>query len=264
LKNVTIGVFDSGLGGLTVLKELLLKLPLHNYIYLGDTARLPYGSKSPDTIKRYLDQSIVFLKSKNVDAIVVACNSASSVIQNDINYGLPIFGVIDPSAKVAVENSFNERVAIIATRTTVKQKSYVKSIQKLNPLISIYQQACPLLVPLVEEGLIDDPITNLILYRYINPLLQVKPDCLILGCTHYPLLLNPIRKVVGNELLIISSAESVIKDVEKNFPTPKLSNQDKIKTPQIYMTDESYMFENIYKTLFPEKEVPAVEIVNFL
>jgi len=255
-----IGVFDSGLGGLTVLKSLCEKAPQNKYFYLGDTARVPYGSKSPKVLRKYIDQNVQFLLTKKVDAIVVACNSASSVLDPVNKFPVPIFDVIKPSAKVAVQSSYEERVGVIATRTTVAQKAYVKAIHTLNPHISVFQQACPLLVPLVEEAWLDDPLTNLVLYRYLNTLMQVKIDTLILGCTHYPLLLPAIRKVVGNDLKIISSADSVADELIQHF---QITEQNKSEETHIelFMTDESPSLISIYKQIFSVENPPQPEFI---
>ena len=257
-----IGVFDSGLGGLTVLKSLCDLAPQNHYYYLGDTARVPYGSKSPHVIKRYIEQNVQFLMSKKVDAIVVACNSASSVLDPNNKYPIPLFDVIKPSAKAAVQSSLEERIGVMATRTTVIQKAYVRAIHVLNPHISVFQQACPLLVPLVEEAWLDDPLTNLVLYRYLNVLLQVHVDTLILGCTHYPLLLPAIHKVVGPDIKIISSAESVAMEVLKHFaltPQVEMTSPSKI---EIFMTDESPHLNSIYQKIFATDITPKHELIE--
>ncbi|MCB0357846.1 MAG: glutamate racemase, partial [Bdellovibrionales bacterium] len=162
-KDLKIGIFDSGLGGLTVLKSLYAKAPELQYYYLGDTARVPYGTKSPKILRKYIQENIDFLMTQKVDAIVVACNSASSVLDETITSPVPIFDVIRPSAKAAVQSSLDKRIGVIATRTTVQQQSYIHAIHELQPNIEIFQQACPLLVPLVEEAWLDDPLTNLVL-----------------------------------------------------------------------------------------------------
>ncbi len=263
-KTLKVGVFDSGLGGLTVLKSLTEFTPHHEYFYLGDSAHVPYGNKSPSTIKKYVKECIQFLLTKKVDVIVVACNSASSVLENQESYPVPIFDVIQPSALMATKTAFNERIAVVATTTTVHQKSYVKAIQKLNPHISVFQQPCPLLVPFVEEGLIDDPLTNLILYRYLNPILQTSPDCIILGCTHYPLLLPAIKKVVGKNLPIISSAEAVARQFCETYPNLNEPTEypNKKLNIKIFMTDESFSLKKIFAYLFSDQPLPGVEIVK--
>ena len=205
----SVGIFDSGFGGLTVLKALIQHLPEESYTYLGDSARLPYGTKSPQTIRRYLEQNIAFLKSLKVKVIIVACNSASSMLQPDDDFGLPVLGVIQPGAEAAAATTLNNKIAVIGTRATINGKSYLRAIQKLNPAIEVFQQACPLFVPLVEEGWEDDPLTNLIVHRYLSPLLTVGVDTMILGCTHYPVLRKSIQKVIRNNVKLIDSAETI-------------------------------------------------------
>lgn len=209
-RNLPIGIFDSGLGGLTVLKELKRFLPQEDFLYLGDTARLPYGSKSAETIKKYVEQTFHFFATHRVKAIVVACNSASSVILGQHSTSTtPVYNVIEPGAKQALKATQSGRIGILATRATVNGESYVKTILQMNPKIECFQQAAPLLVPLVEEGWLEDPLTNLVLYRYLNPLLTQNIDTLILGCTHYPLLASAIQKICGSKIKLVSSGMAV-------------------------------------------------------
>jgi len=205
-----IAVFDSGLGGLTVLKSLAMGLPHENFIYLGDTARLPYGSKSPDQIRKLLNQNIQYLKKLHAKAIVIACNSASSVILDQQSDSvIPIYNVIRPGAEQAHIATLGKKVGVIGTRATIRGQAYLKELKKLDPEIEVFQQACPLFVPLVEEGWFDDPLTNLIVYRYIQPLVASQMDTLILGCTHYPILKEAIRKVTGPNVRLIDSAQAI-------------------------------------------------------
>lgn len=226
-----IGVFDSGLGGLTVLKALKTAFPNENYLYLGDTARLPYGSKSPETISRYLDQTIAHLMERKVKAIVVACNSASSaLIGRPRDSARLIYNVIEPGAQAAVAVTQNFHIGVLATRATVRGQAYPKALQTLRSDVQCFQQAAPLLVPLVEEGWIEDPLTNLVIHRYLQPLLETGIDTLILGCTHYPILADAIRKVSGTGIEIVSSgvalAQKVREDFEASLLLPHLGNLD--------------------------------------
>ncbi len=217
----TIGVFDSGVGGLTVLKELALTFPSENFIYLGDTARLPYGTKSPDTIRKYSEQIMDFLISKKVDAIVIACNTASSQVPEKEWQGVPVFNVIDPGAELAVQTTENGRIGILGTRATIASGSYAKKIKSLAPETLVFSQACPLFVPLAEEGWTDDPITNLIAFRYLQPLLHIQSeaqiDTLILGCTHYPLLKTAIQKACGSSVQLVDSGEAMCEKLSDAF-----------------------------------------------
>jgi glutamate racemase len=228
ISTLPIGVFDSGLGGLTVLKALCERFTHENFIYLGDTARIPYGSKSAQTIERYLDQNVNYLRNLDVKAIVVACNSAStaaldqaskyqSLKVRNSSQPLPIYNVIEPGARLAAKVTTTGQIGVIATKATVVKKSYVAQLENINPQFQIYQQACPLLVPLVEEGWDDDPITNLIVYRYLSPFLSVGIDTLIMGCTHYPLLQKVIQKVVGASVELVDSGAATVERLESDF-----------------------------------------------
>ncbi|MCB0350385.1 MAG: glutamate racemase [Bdellovibrionales bacterium] len=258
-----IGVFDSGLGGLTVLKALRENFPHENFIYLGDTARIPYGTKSPRTISKYLEQNVNFLKTKNVKAVVVACNSASSVV-HAITSDIPIYNVIEPGARAAARATQNNLIGIIATRATVAGRNYVTRLEEINPEFKIYQQACPLLVPLVEEGWDDDPITNLIIYRYLSPLMAVKIDTLIMGCTHYPILKEAIRKVVGPNVELIDSGASVSEKIESDFQKNILAPNHSGLTGDIsfMITDTSESFQAQAQRIMAPMPVKKLELVD--
>lgn len=242
-----IGVFDSGIGGLTVLKELALQFPQENFLYLGDTARLPYGSKSPGTIRRYSEQNIQFLERQNVKAIVIACNSASTQVPESEFDGLPIYNVITPGSQKAVETSLAGRIGVLGTRATINSQAYTKKILQFNPKAQVFDQACPLFVPLAEEGWDSDPVTNLIVFRYLNPLLQNHIDTLILGCTHYPILKNSISRVTGSSIELVDSGEAIAQWIEKDFSTGRLNRRDE-KTPRridVTTTDSSAHFSEM-------------------
>lgn len=240
-----IGVFDSGIGGLTVLKTLAEKFPAENFIYLGDTARLPYGTKSPQTIRKYSEQIIQFLISQKVKAIVIACNSASSVFQEKEWQGIPVFNVITPGVREAIKNSSTKRIGILGTRATVQSEIYKKKILELDPEAQVFQQACPLFVPLAEEGWLDDPVTNLIVYRYLQSLVHHQVDTIILACTHYPLLRAAIQKVVGNDVKLVESGQALCEDL-KNLSSLE-SNQNEQRHIQILCTDLSSNIEILSK-----------------
>jgi glutamate racemase len=258
-----IGVFDSGLGGLTVLKVLRERFPHEDFIYLGDTARIPYGSKSPRTIQRYLEQNLAFLTRMKVKAAVIACNSASTQVPN-ITATVPLYNVISPGALRASVTTQNQVVGVIATRATVTSKCYVTEIQKLNPKIQVYQQACPLLVPLVEEGWDDDPITNLVVYRYLSPLLAVNIDTLILGCTHYPILRGAFNKVLGNRVQMVDSAEAIADQIERDFQLHKLlaKHDGRPSELRIYTTDISDTFEALAKRIMAPMTAKSLELAE--
>lgn len=259
-----IGIFDSGFGGLTVLKAMIQTLPEESFTYLGDSARLPYGTKSPETIRRYLEQNIAFLKTRNVKAIVVACNSASSVLLPDDDFGLPVFGVIEPGAKAAVSATTNKKIGVIGTRATIQGKSYVHAIHALDAKAEVYQQACPLFVPLVEEGWEDDPLTNLIVHRYLSPLLQTGIDTLVLGCTHYPVLKKSIQKVIRRDVALIDSAQSIADTMrEKIFSGEIAKNQADRAELVLLATDAGNSFRAVAEKILspiPFGEISPVDL----
>lgn len=210
-----IGFFDSGIGGLTVLRAVREKLRHENFIYLGDTARLPYGTKSPETIRKYTEQNIAALERLGVKAVVIACNSASTSIlagkenRTPVSSGVPLFNVIEPGAEAALAVSKSKRIGILGTRATVQSGAYVKAIHALAPKAEVFQQPAPLLVPLVEEGWENDPLTNLVIYRYLAPLQAQSIDTLVLGCTHYPALQDGIARVLGAGIVLVDSAHAI-------------------------------------------------------
>ena len=197
--SLPIGVFDSGVGGLTVAREILLNLPEEKIIYFGDTARVPYGNKSKETIIRYSRQIVRFLMSQGVKAITVACNTASALALETIQgeFDIPIIGVVEPGAVAAVKATLNHKIGVIGTSGTVSSGLYERYIHQIDPKAQVYSKACPLFVHLVEEGMIDDPVTLIMIHRYLDELVHTHDiDSLILGCTHYPLL----RDVIDNEI----------------------------------------------------------------
>ncbi|MGE5683277.1 MAG: glutamate racemase [Bacillota bacterium] len=215
-KEKPIGVFDSGIGGLTVVKRIASILPTENIVYFGDTARVPYGGKSNSTVVEYSMQDAKFLISKNVKVLVVACNTASSVALDELrkNFNVPVIGMIDPGAEFALRNTVNGRIGVIGTNTTINNQAYSKAIHRLNPDVDVFEKACPLFVPLAEEGWIDHKATYLIAEEYLKELRELNIDTLVLGCTHYPILVKVIREVMGEEIKLIDSgiaAASVVK-----------------------------------------------------
>ena len=259
-----IGVFDSGLGGLTVLRHLRERFPHEDFVYLGDTARIPYGSKSPRTIQRYLAQNLAFLNHLSVKAVVVACNSASTQA-SFVESPVPLYEVIGPGAFRASITTQNSRVGVVATRATVMSECYPKEIQKLKSSIQVFQQACPLLVPLVEEGWDDDPITNLVVYRYLSPLLASGIDTLILGCTHYPILKKAFAKVLGGgRVQMIDSAEAIGDQIERDFQVHKLpaKHDGRTGTFRLYTTDVSDTFEALARRILTSIPIAKLELAE--
>ncbi len=245
-----IGVFDSGIGGISVLRELVKNFPKENFIYLGDTARLPYGSKSAETVRNYSVQNMKFLMSRNVKAIIVACNTASTQVFEDHFDNCPVYNVIDPGAALAAAKTQNNKIAILATRATIKAGSYSKRILALLPEAEVFTQACPLFVPLAEEGWHDDPITNLIAFRYLQNLKAADVDTVVLGCTHYPLIRSSIERVFGNHVRLIDSGEAIAFQLSKDFSTKKIKlNSTTEVSLTISLTDSSEHFENLSSEL---------------
>lgn len=203
-----VGVFDSGVGGLTVAREIMRQLPNEKIVYFGDTARVPYGSKSKNTIIKYSKQIIRFLKTKGVKAIVVACNTASAMALEEIQpeMDIPILGVIKPGAKTAVEKTKNKRIGIIGTEATIRSNIYKDIICEKDGSVTVVGKPCPLFVPLVEEGWIKDPVTREVAKRYLDYFRQEDIDTLVLGCTHYPLLRNTIGEVMGESVTLVNPA----------------------------------------------------------
>ena len=212
-----IGVFDSGLGGLTVVKELIHHLPNERIVYFGDTARVPYGTKSAETIIRYSREIVRALLKHKVKMVVVACNTASSLALDVLKkeFNLPILGVIDPGARKAVEVTRNKKVGIIATSSTVKSGKYAKKIVQLDKHIVVTSQSCPLFVPLVEEGWFEHAVTYQVAQEYLADMKKKKIDTLILGCTHYPLLKGVLHNVMGPKVQLVDSAQEVALQVKE-------------------------------------------------
>ena len=207
-KMAPIGVFDSGVGGLTVAREISRQLPYENIVYFGDTARVPYGSKSQNTIIRFSEQIIRFLRTKQVKAIVIACNTASALALDAVKdeFDLPIIGVVIPGARAAVEATTNGKVGVVGTEATVQSGMYTKVIQQMNPAIEVIEKACPLFVPLVEEGFKEHIVTREIIEYYLESMRDTDIDAMILGCTHYPLLRSKIREYMGDKIQIVNPA----------------------------------------------------------
>ncbi len=207
-KEKPIGIFDSGIGGLTVLKEIFRELPFENTVYLGDTARVPYGIRSPETVTRYSFENARFLISEDIKLLVIACNTASSVSLDAIRRSVPVpvLGVIKPGARAAVSCSKNKKIGVIGTEATIKSSSYTRAIKEVDGDVEVFSLACPLFVPLVEEGWSEGRIAEMIAETYLNNIRDKCVDTLVLGCTHYPLLKNVITKVMSETVTLIDSA----------------------------------------------------------
>jgi glutamate racemase len=243
-----IGVFDSGIGGLTVLKEILDKLPMESTVYLGDTARVPYGMRSPETVTRYSFENTRFLSSKGIKMLVVACNTVSAVSLEAIkkSVGIPVIGVIEPGAKAAVNATQSKRVAVIGTSATIRSSAYTKAILAADPSVEVFPMSCPLFVPLVEEGWTDGPIVEMTAERYLRDVREKGIDTLVLGCTHYPLLKNVLSKIMGPGVTLIDSAietAAEIKDTLSRLSLLRPALDDTVR--EFYVTDSPDKFIEI-------------------
>jgi glutamate racemase len=210
-----IGIFDSGVGGLTVLKEIFKVLPQEDTIYLGDTARVPYGTKSPETVTRYAHEITSFLVERDIKLLVAACNTASAVSLESLKdrFAIPIVGVIEPGARRAAAVTRSGKVGVIGTEGTIKSSAYSKAIKRINPDIEVLTMACPLFVPLAEEGWVDNEVTRLTAQTYLQGLKNAGVDTLVLGCTHYPILKGIIAEVMGTDVTLVDSAEETARTV---------------------------------------------------
>lgn len=250
-----IGVFDSGVGGLTVVAALRRRLPAESILYLGDTARLPYGSKSEDTVTRYTRRNIEFLMERGVKAVVVACNTASALALPHLDPEVPTWGVIEPGAQKAAVVS-RGRVGVIATEATVRSDAYPRALRRLRPDLEILSQPCPLFVPLVEEGWHDDPVTEQVASRYLRPLLDAGIDTLVLGCTHYPLLKPVLHKVVGPDVNLVDSAEAVAEVVAEGLAERGLEATRPTPDNHLCVTDASENFRRLAERILGDPDVP--------
>jgi glutamate racemase len=264
-----IGVFDSGIGGLTVVNELMMRLPNEEIVYLGDTARLPYGTKSPETVLRFLRENLGFLKRKNVKMIVVACNTASSVALPELieEEDLPLVGVLLPGARAAARATRTKRVGVIGTTATIRSGAYEDALWELEPAIKIWSRACPLFVPLVEEGWHEDEITVLTAKRYLDPMADFGADTLVLGCTHYPVIKEVISRVVGEKIMLVDSAHETAAEVERALAEHALrSVVDRPGRITVYVTDIPYLFKEVGERFLrrPMERVERIDLETIL
>ncbi|MBI5405722.1 glutamate racemase [Candidatus Kaiserbacteria bacterium] len=254
-----IGIFDSGFGGLHVLRSVVRTLPKYDYVYLGDTARAPYGDRSQRTIYAYTKQAVDFLFSRGCGIVIIACNTASSEalrkIQDEYGARKKVLGVLIPAAEEAVRRTKNRRVGVIATRSTVASSKFVRELAKLDPNTRVFQKACPLLVPLIEAGEHNSCETETILKKYLAPLLEKKIDTLILGCTHYGILKRKIRKIIGPDIAIVSE-EGVVPEKLKRYLARHPEIEETLGTrlrTRFYTTDRTDRFEHLGSKFFGKK-----------
>ncbi|MBQ9984103.1 MAG: glutamate racemase [Lachnospiraceae bacterium] len=266
--NNPIGVFDSGVGGLTVAREIMRQLPGESLVYFGDTARVPYGSKSKQTVLKYSRQIVRFLKTKNVKAIVVACNTASALALDEIaqELDIPIIGVVKPGAKMAVQTTKTGNVGVIGTESTIKSGIYNEYIRELNPDVTVVGKACPLFVPLVEEGLLEDRVTDDIVSRYLEVMREYKVDSLVMGCTHYPLIRNAIKRYVGEEVNLVNPAFETAKCLKEMLAEQGMLNVSKGKPQyEYYVSDGVDKFISFADSVLPchVTETTIVDIESY-
>ena len=263
-KMAPIGVFDSGVGGLTVAREISRQLPYENIVYFGDTARVPYGSKSQNTIIRFSEQIIRFLRTKQVKAIVIACNTASALALDAVKdeFDLPIIGVVIPGARAAVEATTNGKVGVVGTEATVQSGMYTKVIQGMNPKIEVIEKACPLFVPLVEEGFKEHIVTREIIEYYLESMRNTDIDAMILGCTHYPLLRSKIREYMGDKIQIVNPAYETAMDLKRLLEEEANDETTEHHSEySFYVSDAAEKFRKFANTVMPF-DVPTTNVVN--
>lgn len=258
MNNNPIGIFDSGVGGLTVVKEVIKTLPNESLIYVGDTARVPYGTRGKETITEFALEIVRFLLKQNVKMIVVACNTISATCLDVIqeNSPVPVIGVIIPASKEAVNSTKLKTIGVIGTPATINSEAYKKEISRLRNNVEVVQQACPLLVPLIEEGMINKEATKIIVKDYLENLKNTEMDTLILGCTHYPILRETIRDVVGKEINLIDSAKPTALELKELLESKDLRSNQEVGEYTFYVTDAPERAQKIAEVLF-EGEFPG-------
>ena len=257
-----IGIFDSGVGGLTVLHALLAALPREDLIYLGDTGRYPYGTKSAETVTRYSIENVDFLIAKGVKLLVVACNTASSVALDALatRYPVPVIGVIEPGARAAAARTRNGRVGVIGTEGTIASGAYTAALRTLRPGLEIYTRPCPLLVALAEEGWVEGPIPRAVVETYLATLKKSGIDTLVLGCTHYPLLKALIAEAMGERVVLIDSAEETARAVAELLGGQGLERQRGAGSASFFVTDVPDRFVRIGQRFLGARLESAVRI----
>ena len=257
-----IGLFDSGIGGLTVLHEIIEVLPKENTVYLGDTARAPYGTKSVETVLRYSFENTEFLVEKDVKLVVVACNTSTAIALDRLKerLELPVIGVIEPGVRQALAKTKKKKVGVIGTEATIQSGAYTKALKAKDSKIEVYSRACPLVVPLVEEGWTDNAVVEMTVTAYLGSLKQSGIDTLILGCTHYPLLKNAIRKFLGAGVALVDSAEEIAKEVSSVLKKKSLARKTGKGSHSFFVTDAPDRFVKVGRRFLGEKVESAVRI----
>ena len=263
MSSLPIGVFDSGIGGLTVLREVFRVLRRESTVYLGDTARVPYGIRSAETVTRYAFQNTAFLVEKGVKLLVMACNTASAVSLEAVQEGfpIPVIGVIGPGARGAVRATRNGKIGIIGTEATINSSAYVKAIKRIDDAIDVSGLPCPLFVPLVEEGLTDDEIASLVAERYLRHMKDRGIDTLVLGCTHYPLLKDVIAKVMGDAVTLIDSAVETVREIQEMLELRGMTCEAPGEPSRMfYVTDAPERFKRVGERFLGEEIGDIIKI----
>ena len=241
-----IGIFDSGIGGLTVFKAVRKQIPQESIVYFGDTARVPYGTKSKETITRFSIDNVHFLEGFKVKMVIVACNTASSLSLEALQkkFSIPIIGVIEPGAQEAVRRSKNGRIGVIGTKSTIGSNAYENCLKRLDPGVEVYSGACPLLVPFVEEGWLEGDVLSKVAQTYLAPFKSFKIDTLILGCTHYPLLSRVIQKTLGDQVCLVNSGEEAAKEAKRLLLKLKIAahGRPRPSDTRFFVSDEPEQF----------------------
>jgi glutamate racemase len=261
-RDSAIGLFDSGIGGLTVLHKIIEVLPKENTVYLGDTARAPYGTKSIETVVRYSFENSTFLLEKGVKLIVVACNTSSALALPGLKekFSVPLIGVIEPGVRRAMQMTHNKKIGVIGTEATIQSGAYTKALKAQDERVEVYSRACPLFVPLVEEGWTNNAVVSITVEAYLGSLKQSGIDTLILGCTHYPLLKTAIRKYLGKGVKLVDSAEEIASDVGMLLKKHSLSRKIGKGNHSFFVTDAPDRFVKVGHRFLGDKVESAVRI----
>jgi glutamate racemase len=261
LSSYSIGLFDSGVGGLTVMQEIARLLPNENLIYLGDTARVPYGNKSSGTIIRYSIENAIFLLEKQIKILIIACNTASALALCKLRqiFNIPILGVIEPGAQQAAATTRNKRIAVLGTKSTIESGAYQKAILTLLPQATIFPISCPLLVPLVEEQFLYHPASKLIIENYLKELKYADVDTILLGCTHYPLLKHFITDIMGSKVTVVDSASTCATAVKTLLESNQLAYSHNQALHRYFVTDDPDKFRYLGEHLF-QSPLPPIEL----
>ena len=270
-RNAPVGVFDSGVGGLTVVREIMRQIPEERIVYFGDSARVPYGNKSQDTILRYSRQIIRFLKTKQVKAIVIACNTASAYALDTVSAesDIPIIGVVNAGARAAVAATRNGKIGVIGTEGTIESGIYTRVMMQLCSKIQVTGKPCPLFVPLVEEGLLHDSVTDEIASRYLSVLKEKYIDTLVMGCTHYPLLRSTLRRLMGDDVVLVNPAYETAIELKGLLEKRGLNRDSKVPMTgeqyQFFVSDLAEKFTSFATAILPNevKETQKIDIENY-